>query len=188
MRKLRAFDSVTVDGYFSGPDGDFSWSGKNADDAEWNAFVSDNAKSGGVLVFGRKTYEIMKSFWPTPQAKKDFPTVAEQMNALPKVVFSRTLNSAAWNNTKIVKDDPVAAMRKMKEEPGDDMTILGSGSIVSQLAQAGLIDEYEFVMTPIVLGEGRTLFEGVKGKHPLTLTKTRSFTNGNVVLWYEPAA
>jgi len=188
MRKLRAVDSLTVDGYFSGPDGDFSWSGKNPNDVEWNAFVSDNAKSGGVLVFGRKTYEIMKSFWPTPQAKKDFPAVAEHMNALPKVVFSRTLNSAAWNNTTIVKDDPVAAMRKMKLEPGKNMTILGSGTIVSQLAQAGLIDEYEFVMTPVVLGEGRTLFEGVKGKHSLALKRTRSFANGNVVLWYEPAA
>jgi dihydrofolate reductase len=68
------------------------------------------------------------------------------------------------------------------------MTILGSGSIVSQLAPAGLIDEYEFVMTPVVLGEGRTLFEGMKGKHHLTLKQSRSFHNGNVVLWYEPAA
>jgi len=110
------------------------------------------------------------------------------MNSLPKVVFSRTLNSAAWSNTKIVKDDPAATVRKMKQESGGDMTILGSGSIVSQLAQAGLIDEYEFVMTPVVLGEGRTLFEGMKGKHDLTLKQSRSFHNGNVVLWYEPAA
>jgi dihydrofolate reductase len=179
---------VTVDGYFSGPNGDFSWAGKNPDDDEWNAFVANNAKGGGVLVFGRKTYEIMKSYWPTPPAKRDFPEVAEQMNARQKIVFSKTLNSAAWSNTRIVQDDPVAVLRKMKQEPGADMTILGSGTIVSQLAEAGLIDEYEFVMVPVVLGEGRTLFEGVKGKHPLTLTKTRSFDNGNVVLWYAPAA
>jgi len=188
MRKLRAFDSVTLDGYFSGPNGDFSWSAKNPNDAEWNAFVSNNAKGGGVLVMGRKTYEIMKSYWPSPSAHRDFPEVAEQMSTRLKVVFSRTLKSADWSNTKIVNDDLVTAMRKMKAESGGDMTILGSGTIVSQLAQAGLIDEYEFVMTPVVLGAGRTLFEGMKGKHDLTLKQSRSFHNGNVVLWYEPAA
>jgi dihydrofolate reductase len=188
MRKLRAFDSLTLDGYFSGPNGDFSWSAKNPNDAEWNAFVSNNAKNGGILVMGRKTYEIMKSYWPSPPARRDFPEVAEQMNSLPKVVFSRSLKSADWSNTKIVKDDPAAVISAMKKESGGDLTILGSGSIVSQLAQAGLIDEYEFVMTPVVLGEGRTLFEGMKGKHDLTLKQSRSFHNGNVVLWYEPAA
>jgi dihydrofolate reductase len=130
----------------------------------------------------------MKSYWPSPQAKKDFPEVADQMNSLPKIVFSRSLNSVSWANTKLVKNDPVAVLKAMKQESGGDMTILGSGSIVTQLAQAGLIDEYEFVMTPVVLGEGRTLFEGVKGKHELTLKNSRSFSNGNVVLWYEPAA
>jgi dihydrofolate reductase len=188
MRKLRTFDSVTLDGYFSGPNGDFSWANKNPSDTEWNKFVSNNAKDGGTLIMGRKTYEIMKSFWPSDAAKKDFPDVAERMNALPKVVFSRTLKSSDWNNTTLVSDDPATAIRKMKQESGPEMTILGSGSIVAQLAQAGLIDEYEFVLTPIVLGEGRTLFEGVKGKQPLTLKQTRSFNNGNVVLWYEPAA
>ena len=116
------------------------------------------------------------------------PVVAERMNKLPKVVFSRTLEKASWNNTKLVKGDLASEIRKMKQEPGEGMAILGSGTIVSQLAQEGLIDEYQFVVDPIVLGKGRTMFDGVKEKLHLKLTKSRAFGNGNVYLCYEPAA
>ena len=184
MRRVVVFNSVTLDGYFSGPNGDISWAHKN--DPEWNAFVADNSTGGGVLVFGRITYELMASFWPTPQAIKTMPDVAEGMNNLEKVVFSRTLAKASWNNTKLVKGDPAAAMRKMKQEAGKDMVILGSGTIVSQLTQAGLIDEYQLVVNPVVLGSGRTMFEGVKGKVTLKQIKTRTFGNGNVLTCYEP--
>ena len=184
MRKVVVFNSVTLDGYFSGANGDISWAHKN--DPEWNAFVADNSTGGGVLVFGRITYELMASFWPTPQAIKTMPDVAEGMNNLEKVVFSRTLAKASWNNTKLVKGDPAAAMRKMKQEAGKDMVILGSGTIVSQLTQAGLIDEYQLVVNPVVLGSGRTMFEGVKGKVTLKQIKTRTFGNGNVLTCYEP--
>ena len=184
MRKIIVFNQVTLDGYFVDMNGDMSWAHKN--DAEWNAFVADNAKGDATLLFGRITYELMAGFWPTPYAIENMPTVAEGMNNLPKVVFSRTLDKASWNNTKLVKGDLGAEVRKMKQEPGPNMVIMGSGSIVSQLAQEGLIDEYEIALNPIVLGEGRTLFEGVKEKLSLKLTKTRAFGNGNVFLCYEP--
>lgn len=186
MRKLVVFNQVTLDGYFTDRNGDMSWAHKN--DAEWNAFAADNAKGGGVLLFGRITYQLMAGFWPTPQAMKSFPTVAEGMNNLPKVVFSRTLDKASWSNTKLIKSGMAAEVRKMKKEPGEDMTILGSGSIVSQLAQEGLIDEFQMVMNPIVLGKGRTMFDGVKEKLSLKRTTTRTFGNGNVLLCYEPMA
>jgi len=96
----------------------------------------------------------MAGFWTTPYAMENMPVVAERMNNLPKVVFSRTLDKASWNNTTLIKGDLAAETRKIKQEPGNDMVILGSGSIVSQLAQEGLIDEYEVVVNPIVLGEG----------------------------------
>ncbi len=118
---------------------------------------------------------------------EDDPTVAEGMNRLPKVVFSRTLDKVAWNNTKLVKGDLGAEVRKMKQEPGQDMVILGSGTIVSQLAQEGLIDVFQIVVNPIVVGKGRTMFEGVKDKLSLKLTRTRSFQNGSVLLSYERA-
>ena len=188
MRKLSVFNSVTLDGYFSGPDGNIDWAHEGADDPGFQSFVEDNAKGGAELLFGRKTYELMKSYWPTPEAKKNDPIVAEKMNSLPKVVFSRTLDKADWSNTTVVKGDLATAVRKMKEEPGDDMVIMGSGSIVSQLTQKGLIDEYQVVVVPVVLGEGKTMFDGVKEKVPLELKKTRSFDNGRVFMQYEPVA
>jgi dihydrofolate reductase len=188
MRKLFVFNSTSLDGYFTDENGDMSFAHSKQGDAEWDAFVAGNASGGGVLLFGRITYELMARFWPTPLAAETMPVVAERMNNLPKVVFSRTLDKAAWTNTKLVKDDVVGAIRRMKNEPGEDMAILGSGSIVSQLAQHGLIDEYQIVVVPVALGKGRTLFEGAKEKVPLRLTKTRTFRNGNVLLCYEPAA
>ena len=188
MRKLVVFNHVSLDGYFVDVNGDMSWAKADHQDAEWNAFVAENASGGGVLVFGRITYELMAGFWPTPFAMETMPIVAEGMNSMAKVVFSRTLDQASWNNTKLVKGDMVAEVREMKKEPGDGMVILGSGSIVSQLAPEGLIDEYQVVVNPVVLGKGRTMFDGVKEKLNLKLTKTRAFGNGNVFLCYEPAA
>jgi dihydrofolate reductase len=115
------------------------------------------------------------------------PAVAAGMNAMRKTVFSRTLDSASWQNTTVLKGDLPTEVRALKAKAGPDMVILGSGSIVSQLSEARLIDEYQMVLNPIVLGKGRSLFETVTGPMPLTLTKTRSFQNGNIVLWYEPA-
>lgn len=186
MRKLVVFNQVTLDGYFSGLNGDFSWAYKDKQDAEWNAFVAGNASGGGQLLFGRITYQLMASYWPTPQATVNDPIVAERMNNLPKVVFSRTLDQASWSNTRLVKGELAAEVRKMKKEPGADMALLGSGSIVSQLTQQSLIDEYQLVLNPVVLGKGRTMFDGINSKLSLTLTKTRTFGNGNVLLCYQP--
>ena len=188
MRKLAVFNHVSLDGYFVDVNGSMSWAKSGTKDAEWNAFVAENAKGDGPLLFGRVTYELMASFWPTPMADQHDPVVAERMNKLPKVVFSKTLDKASWSNTRLVKGDMVAEIRKMKKEPGEDMVILGSGSIVSQLAQEGLIDAYQVAVNPTILGQGRTMFEGVKEKLNLKLTKTRTFGNGNVFLCYEPAA
>jgi len=121
-------------------------------------------------------------------AAKQMPDIAERMNNLPKVVFSQTLNDVSWQNTKLVKSDMAGEIKRMKIADGNDMVIFGSGSIVSQLAQAGLIDEYQFVMDPVVLGKGRTLFEGLNEKLTLKLKKSQTFANSNVLLCYEPAA
>ena len=109
------------------------------------------------------------------------------MNSATKIVFSRTLNKVDWNNTRLVKNDMLSEIRKLKQESGKDLTVLGSGSIVSQLAQERLIDEYQILLNPIVIGKGKTMFEGVKDRFSLKLTKTRVFGNGNVLLNYTPA-
>jgi dihydrofolate reductase len=186
MRRLMVFENVTLDGYFTDAKGDMSWAHRGGD-PEWDAFTTENAKGGGEMLFGRVTYDLMKSYWPTPAAAKDNPVVAEQMNSLPKVVFSRSMDKASWSNTKIVKGDIAAEVRKMKNAAGRDMVLMGSGTIVSQLAPEGVIDEYQVVVHPLVLGKGRTLFEGIKETLALKVTKTRAFRNGNVLLSYEPA-
>jgi dihydrofolate reductase len=188
MQKLIVFNNVTLDGYFAGPHGDFSWAHSGNKDAEFDAFVGENASGEGRLLLGRITYQLMASYWPTPNAIKNDPIVAEGMNRMTKVVFSRTLDQVSWNNTKLVKGDIASEIRRMKNEPGEGMVILGSGSIVSQLAQEGLIDEYHVVVNPIVLGKGQTMFDGIKEKLNLKLTKTRAFSSGKIFLCYEPAA
>ena len=154
MPKLIVFNHVTLDGYFVGPNGDFSWAHTGNDDPEYSAWVAENASGGGQLLFGRITYQMMASYWPTALADQHNPVVAEAMNSTRKVVFSRTLDQALWNNTKLVKGDLVSEVRKMKEEAGPGIAILGSGSIVSQLAPEHLIDEYQMVLDPVALGTG----------------------------------
>jgi dihydrofolate reductase len=185
MRSLIAFNNVTADGYFSGANGDLSWA-KASQDPEFQAYTEHNAKGGSTLLFGRVTYEMMSSYWPTPMAAQQSPVVAERMNNLSKYVFSRTLDKASWKNTTIVKGDLVSEVRKLRQSEGDGMVILGSGSIVSQLAQAGLIDEFHMVVNPIALGKGRTMFEGISNQIGLKLNNSRTFGGGNVLLSYEP--
>lgn len=183
MRRLSVFDNVSLDGFFTDAKNDMSWAHKH--DEEWNAFASGNASGQGELLFGRLTYEMMAAFWPTPQAAQILPQVAAGMNAMRKHVFSRTLERVSWQNASLLKGDLVSETKRLKEQPGPDLVILGSGSIVSQLSQEGLIDEYQIVVNPVIIGKGKTLFEGVRTKLPLERTKTRAFANGNVLLCYE---
>ena len=183
MRKLSVFNFVTLNGFFQGARGDISW---HAHGAEENAYAAEALKSRSTLLFGRITYEMMASYWPTPIATKNDPVVAEGMNSADKIVFSRTLKKVEWEHTTLVKDNMVEAVRKMKQEAGSGMTILGSGSIVTQCADAGLIDEYQIMVDPVVLGEGTSIFHGITHKLDLKLTTTRTFGSGVVLLCYQP--
>ena len=184
MQTVMVFNNVSVDGYIADDKGDMSFA--RNDDAEWNEFTRGNAKGGGTLLFGRKTYDLMVRFWPTPVATAMMPEVAEKMNSAKKVVFSKTMEKAEWKNTTLVKSDPVEAVRTMKAEAGEGIVIFGSGTIVAQLAGAGLIDEYQIAVIPVALGGGRTMFEGLEERQRLKLTKHRVFGNGSVLLHYEP--
>ncbi len=186
MRRLVVFQQMSLDGYFTDSNGDMTWA-KQGNDEEFNAFTTENAKSGGLLIFGRVTYDLMASFWPTKQAHDSLPIVAERMNNLPKIVFSRTLAKASWNNTTLIKGDLVTEIRKLKSQRGQGMAILGSGSIVAQLALEDVIDEYEMVVNPTALGAGRTMFDGIKKRLELKLTDSRTFRNRKVFLRYEPS-
>jgi len=185
MRKLAMFDSVSLDGFFTSPDGDMSWLHASEPNPEWEAFVAGNASGNGALVFGRVTYQMMAGWWPTPAAAKMAPQVAAGMNAMPKYVVSRTLTEATWNNTTLLKGDLATEMQALTASPGPDLVILGSGSLVGQLTELDLIDEYQVVVYPIIIGSGRSLFSGVTTKRRLVRTEERAFGNGNVFLRYE---
>ena len=182
MRRLTVFNLMTLDGYFAGEGGDISW---HKVDEELQELAEAASNSGNSLLFGRVTYELISSYWPTPEAIKTDPIVARGMNSAEKVVFSRTLDHVGWNNTRLVKTDMLSEVRKLKQEPGKDLTVLGSGSLVSQLAQVRLIDEFQILLNPVVLGKGRTMFEGIKDRFSLRLSGTRTFKNGNILLEYE---
>ena len=184
MRKLFVFNLVTLDGYFEGPKRDISWHNV---DAEFNEYAVAMLASVDMLLFGRVTYDPMASYWPTPDAVKNDPIVAEKMNSLSKIVFSRTLNRPGWNNTRLVKDNIEEEIKNMKKQPGKDMALLGSGSIMSGFTQRGLIDEYRIMVNPVVLGDGKPMFKGIRDRLKLELIQTRTFHNGNVLLYYQPA-
>jgi dihydrofolate reductase len=183
MGKVSVFNFVTLNGYFEGPKRDISW---HRHGVEENAYAVDAIKSGNMLLFGRVTYEMMANYWPTPLAMKNDPVVAEGMNKAEKIVFSRTLKKAEWSNTRLVKENLAEEIKKMKKMPGKNMTVLGSGSIVTQLAQLGLIDEYQIMVDPVLLGDGTPMFKGIKEKLDLKLIAAKTFKSGVILLSYEP--
>ncbi len=182
MAKLSCFMMSSLDGYYARPDGSLAWAYRR--DAEYDAFVAGNAQSEGTLLFGRTTYEQMKAYWPTPAARAHQPEVAEGMNRRSKFVVSRTLERADWENTQILRGELVPAVERLKRESQAAVVILGSASLVTQLSEARLIDEYQIALNPVALGAGRTLFAGLARDLELSLIESRTFENGIVSLRY----
>jgi dihydrofolate reductase len=182
MGTLSVFNFVSLNGYFKGAKGDISW----AHESPENDFAGDRLSGGNTLLFGRVTYEMMASSWPTPEAKKNAPAVAKGMNDAEKIVFSKTLKKADWNNTRVV-ENMIEEVTKLKRHPDKNMTLLGSGTIVTQLAQAGLIDEYQLMVFPVALSAGTPIFAGIEDRVKLVLTDTKTFKSGTVLLSYKPA-
>ncbi|NUP05367.1 MAG: dihydrofolate reductase [Polyangiaceae bacterium] len=184
MRRLTSFQFISVDGYYADQQGDTSW---HPHDDEGAAYAAEMLASSHTLVFGRVTYEFMASFWPTPMAAEVMPAVAKGMNQADKIVFSRTLKKADWRGATVVSDDAVDAMKRLKQTSGKDLTLLGSGSLLRQFAEHRLIDELQLMVDPLILGRGRSVFEGVSHRLDLKRVKTRNFDNGCVLIVYRPA-
>jgi dihydrofolate reductase len=185
MRRLVVFNAMSLDGFIADAKGDMSWA--HQQDEEWSSFAAANSSGEAVLVFGRKTYDMMAGYWPTPAAAQHSPLVAKRMNALEKIVFSRSMEKAVWRNTTLLTGDFRDQVKRLKQQAGPDLAILGSASIVAQLSDARLIDEYQIAMCPIMLGGGKSMFYGIKQNLSLKLNGSRSFQNGNVFLTYQPA-
>ena len=183
MRKINSFTFITLNGFYKGPNEDISWHKEDRGKDE-EKYAMDSMKSDNILLFGRKTYEMMIKWWASEEAKKQMPEMAEQMNAADKVVFSRTMKHAEWENTKVISGDLIAEVNKLKQEALKDMTILGSGTIITQLAKHNLIDEYKILVDPLAIGDGTPLFNDIKDQLDLKLISGRTFKSGTLLLKY----
>ena len=180
MRKIIVSEMVTVDGFFAGSNGELDWFIQSE---ELDAYAMDLLESSDTILYGRKTYEMMAGFWPS--APGNF---AARTNKLPKLVFSKTLQETPWgewNNAKPIPGDLAKEVRRLKQQPGQAIVLYGSGSLVSQLTHMSLINEYRLMVCPVVLGTGRSLFQGAS-KALLTLVETKKFGSDIVLLRYQP--
>jgi dihydrofolate reductase len=195
MRRIVMFNRVTADGYFAGPDGNLAWV---VPEEELDRSAAANLSGTDTILFGRRTYEMFEGFWPhalddslgaadphnAGRRSPEMRAMAVWINEATKVVFSRTRKDVSWNNSRLLHEFDPREIEAMKREPGKDMMIFGSGSVVSQLTQHGLIDEYQFVVSPILLGNGRQLISGVPTSLKLELIEDRKYPSGNVMLRY----
>lgn len=197
MGRIVMFNQVSADGYFAAPDGNLDW-------VVHDPAVDKAAMEGGgepdTLLLGRTTYEMFASFWPqamaSPKAQgphgggqmtKEQRDMGTWLNEARKVVFSRSLKDATWKNSRIVRELDPNEIKAMKKKGKKDTLVLGSGSIVSQLTEHGLIDEYDFVVSPVFLGKGKRLFDGVSKVVKLKLNSAKGYPSGCVLARYTRA-
>jgi dihydrofolate reductase len=181
MRKLFLFNFISLDGFFEGPNRELDWHNV---DAEFNDFAIEQLDSIDLILFGRITYEMMASFWPTETAIKADPEIAGRMNSIQKIVFSKTLPKADWNNTTLIEDNAPQEVAKLKNQPGKDMAIFGSFGLALTLLPDKLIDEFRIMVNPVVLGKGKQMFDSITDRLHLKLIGTKVFKSGNVLLYY----
>jgi dihydrofolate reductase len=181
MKKVIFQMSVSLDGYVEGPQREIDW---HRVDDEFNAYAVQMLEASDVLIMGRKTYELMAGYWPT--AADNDPAVKEQMNSTPKLVFSSTLKKVDWQNSRLAAGSIADEVVRLKQAPGDGVIPVGGSELATSFLDQGLIDELHIILTPMLLGAGKTVFNGIKKRHPLRLLSTKTFESGNVVLIYEP--
>jgi len=191
MRKVITTTWVTLDGFIAGPNGEMDWVGELYDDA-MGAYESDLVTAADTLLLGRVTYESFAGSWPhvpdSPTASEGEKAYARRLNAMRKVVFSKTLDRAEWTNSTLLREVTPEAIEQWKREPGGDMLIYGSASLVRALADLGLIDEYQLLVHPVIIGSGKPLFGGLTNQVKLQLVTSKTHPSGVVLLTYRPRA
>jgi len=187
MRKIITTTWVTLDGFIAGPNEEMDWV---IVDEEMGTYEDDLVSAADTLLLGRVTYQSFAGSWPhvpdNPNASEGEKAYARKLNAMRKIVFSKTLPTVEWNNSSLVKEVLPEDITKLKQEPGRDMLIYGSASIVRTLTNHGLIDEYQLLVHPVVLGSGKPLFQDIRDRRKLQLVKTKTFSSGVVGLYYQP--
>jgi dihydrofolate reductase len=197
MRRIVTFDHVSADGHFAGPDGTLDWVVQ--DDAVPRSLL-EGARFDAML-FGRRTYEMFEDFWPkalddrdtspdphgSGRRSQDLHAMAVFINEKEKLVFSRGRCDFTWQNTRPLPALDRKVVEGLKQEPGGDILVFGSGSVVAQLTELGLVDEYQLVVSPVLLGDGRSLVTGLGRKVDLKTIEAKAFPSGSVLLRYAPA-
>jgi len=183
MKKIIMFNMVTVDGYFAGTDGNIDW---HLVDEEFNSFAADFISQFDTALFGRVTYDLFAGFWPNATSDTSTPEnriIAQALNSMRKIVITHNKLSLDWEHTEVWQDIDADKIKELKQQDGKNIVIYGSGTIVKQLTDLGLIDEYHFIVAPVILGGGKSLFAG-NGQKQLELTEAKAFSSGNVLLKY----
>jgi dihydrofolate reductase len=189
MRKIIVTMWVTLDGYITGPNNDMGFVGELYD-AAMGKYEDDLISAADTLILGRVTYESFAGSWPyvpdKPDADPGEVVYARKLNAMRKIVFSKTLPQADWNNSTLLREIVPEEIERLKQEPGKDIVIYGSASVIQALTNHGLIDEYQLLVHPFLLGDGKRLFDNIKQKVNLKLVNTEARPSGVVVLTYQP--
>lgn len=181
MRKVILFNMITLDGFFEGENQTLDW--HNVDE-EFEAFAIEQLNEADILLFGRTTYELMANYWPSLPVADD-PVIAHKMNTISKIVFSKSMDKAEWENTRLIKDNIKEEITTLKNQSGKDIYIFGSAELASTLRDMDLIDEYRIMINPVVIGKGKPLFVNMNHRLNLKLHKIKEFNSGNVLLYYE---
>ena len=186
MRRVILDTIISLDGYYTSLNNEIDWFDFDKGEVEWSEEINRRVDT---MLYGRTTYEEFSQFWPKAKPSPDGfdPEIIAQLNGLLKIVFSRTIKDTPWKPVLVIREDPATAVARLKLEPGKDMVIVGSGTLVPALVRKGLVDEYRVRVRPIILGAGKPLFVDKEARHPLKLVEARTFSNGVVGLHYEPA-
>jgi dihydrofolate reductase len=186
-RRLFVSMIVSLDGYIEGPDRELDWFEDG--DPQFEQYCDEMIDSVGLALYGRRAYELMVSYWPNaeqhPRSPQDL-AFARKMNALPKLVLSRTLEHATWNNTQVLRERIGETLGELKRTPGKPIVAWAGAGLVATLARLGLVDEYRLIVHPVLLGGGKRLFDGFEGRQSLRLTRTTQLGRNLAVLCYEP--
>lgn len=187
MRKLFMFNMISIDGFFARENGDIDW---HVADDEFNTFAVEFNKNVDTILFGRTTYQLFENFWPValkaPNTSPEDKVIAQLIENAEKHVFSKSLENVSWNNSVLHKEIDPSFINKLKHQEGGDIVIWGSGTICSQLAKENMIDEYVFMINPVILGTGKSLFPDIAQNILLERTDVKQYKSGNILVTYRP--